>query len=140
MPFHRDTEYALACLAEMGSKEGVYSARRLSDSCNVPYDLLCKILQQLAHAGILTSVRGPSGGYRLSHQPEEIKLSDVIEAVHRGGRKVPCLDGKHCSREGNCSIRGGVITIQSMWDDILSRVSLKEFTGMKETVSQGSFR
>jgi Rrf2 family iron-sulfur cluster assembly transcriptional regulator len=39
------------------------------------------VLQALSRAGILESVRGPRGGYRLARRPREVRLAEVIEAV-----------------------------------------------------------
>ena len=140
MNFHRDTEYALISLAEMTEKDRVYSARDLSDSCNVPYGLLCKILQRLSNAGILRSIRGPRGGYRLAGRADEILLSAVVTAVHEKRRVVPCLDTRECDREEHCTIRDGVVRIQSMWDEMMSKITLKEFFGEAESVTGGALR
>jgi Rrf2 family protein len=124
---NRDTEYALICLAEMNNKNEIHSARSLSERCRVPYDLLCKVLQRLSTAGILESVRGPKGGYRLACDPGEITLSAIVSAVHEKQSTVPCLDERACERTESCSIRGGVMRIQSRWDELMSQMSLADF-------------
>ncbi len=149
MNLHRETEYALICLAAMAKDNsghpaddtagdtpndqanggGVYSARTLAESCAVPYDLLCKILQRLSQAGILESIRGPRGGYRLAQDPGRIALSSVIEAVREKQRMVPCLDTRSCERGGACNIRGGVVRMQQTWDDLIGGINLEEFIG-----------
>ena len=140
MNFNRDTEYALISLAQMTEKDRVYSARELSDSCNVPYGLLCKILQRLASAGVLRSIRGPRGGYRLAHKADQILLAAVETAVHENRRVVPCLDTRECDREEHCTIRDGVVRIQSMWDEMMSTITLAEFFGKAESVTEGALR
>jgi Rrf2 family protein len=48
------------------------------------------VLQALSRAGILESVRGPRGGYRLARRPRDITLAQVLEAL---GDPSPGLDG-----------------------------------------------
>ena len=49
------------------------------------------VLQALSRAGILESVRGPRGGYRLARRPREIPLAEVLAAVAEGSE--PAEDG-----------------------------------------------
>ena len=65
MRFTRDLEYALISLIAMGGEESVTSARDIAHAYTVPYERLCKILQRLSAAGILDSMKGAHGGYRL---------------------------------------------------------------------------
>jgi Rrf2 family protein len=127
MRFHRDVEYALISLSAMMQDGGVHSARKLAEQQKVPYGLLCKILQKLAAAGILDSVQGPRGGYRLVRDPDEVSLSTIIDAVHGEQHVVPCLDEGDCGRIDGCTIRDGVLMVQSMWDSMMSRMSLQDF-------------
>ena len=125
MRFHRDVEYALISLSEMD--DAVHSARELSDLHNVPYGLLCKILQRLSNAGILESIQGPRGGYKLIQDPEKVSLSTIIDAVHGEQHVAPCLDEGDCGRIADCTIRDGVLMVQSMWDTMLGGMSLQDF-------------
>src|SRR5262245_65907870 len=47
----------------------------------IPERFLLKVLKPLVSAGLLYSVKGPNGGYRLAKQPKEITILEVIEAV-----------------------------------------------------------
>ena len=55
--------------------------RVISERQAIPGRYLEQIFQRLRRAGLVTSKRGPGGGYRLSHAPARITLRDVIEAV-----------------------------------------------------------
>src|SRR6476661_534280 len=56
-------------------------AAKLAEYHGVPAAYLAKHLQALARAGVLETVKGPRGGYRLARPPAEITLADVVEAV-----------------------------------------------------------
>jgi Rrf2 family iron-sulfur cluster assembly transcriptional regulator len=47
----------------------------------IPARYLEQIFQKLRRAGVVTSKRGPGGGYQLARRPEEITLSAVVRAV-----------------------------------------------------------
>jgi Rrf2 family protein len=56
-------------------------AARLAEYHGVPSAYLAKHLQALARAGVLETVKGPRGGYRLARPPAEITVLDVVEAI-----------------------------------------------------------
>lgn len=56
-------------------------AARLAEYHGVPAAYLAKHLQALAGAGVLETVKGPRGGYRLARPPAEITVLDVVEAI-----------------------------------------------------------
>ncbi|MFO1066848.1 MAG: Rrf2 family transcriptional regulator [Pirellulales bacterium] len=58
------------------------AVRTIADEHQIPQQFLVQIFQQLrAPAGVITSIRGSSGGFRLSRPPVGITLSDIIDAV-----------------------------------------------------------
>jgi Rrf2 family protein len=63
------------------SETGVLSATALAEFHGVSSSYLLKHLQALAGAGLLQSVPGPKGGYRLAREPSRITLLDVVLAV-----------------------------------------------------------
>src|SRR5260221_10015300 len=56
-------------------------AARLAEYHGVPAAYLAKHLQALAKAGVLETVKGARGGYRLARSPAEITVLEVVEAV-----------------------------------------------------------
>ena len=56
-------------------------APRLAEYHGVPSAYLAKHLQALARAGVLETVKGPRGGYRLARPPTAISVLDVVEAI-----------------------------------------------------------
>lgn len=57
------------------------SGARLAEFHGVPGPYLTKHLQALTRAGVLISVSGPKGGYRLAHPAADITVLDVVEAI-----------------------------------------------------------
>jgi Rrf2 family protein len=61
--------------------DGALPAAKLAEFHGVPGAYLAKHLQALARAGVLETVKGPRGGYRLARPAAEIMLLDVVEAI-----------------------------------------------------------
>ena len=72
--------FATAHLAEHGDGTPI-QGRDIADACGIPSGHLLKILQQLVRAQILSSERGPAGGFVLRRPATEITLLDVVEAI-----------------------------------------------------------
>ena len=63
------------------SEQGVLSAAALAEFHGVSASYLLKHLQALSKAGILSTLPGPKGGYRLAKPPSTITLLDIVLAV-----------------------------------------------------------
>ena len=78
------TEYACIAMLELAlchpSEEPV-RIREIAERHNVPPRFLVQILLQLKGAGLVMSVRGAAGGYRLLLPPEKIPLGKVMEVI-----------------------------------------------------------
>src|SRR5437899_2516918 len=78
---------ALKYLAEQGSAQAdggvasAYSAKDIAEAYHIPQQLLAKILQTLAKAGLLVSHAGTHGGYALAKGATEITAFEVIRAI-----------------------------------------------------------
>jgi Rrf2 family protein len=76
-------EYGLIALRQMAMKPRgtVFTAKELAKEYELPYELLAKVLQKLARAGIIRSLQGVRGGYSLARRPEEVTVSTVIRVI-----------------------------------------------------------
>ena len=84
MKISRSVSYALVAsgyIAE-NQQDGLVSAGRISKEYGIPLEYLSKILQQLIRAKVLKSKRGPRGGFSLAHDPKDISMLQIIEAVY----------------------------------------------------------
>jgi Rrf2 family protein len=67
-------------------------ASKLAEYHGVPEAYLAKHLQGLSRAGVVESVPGPRGGYRLARDADEITVLDVVEAVDGGEPAFRCTE------------------------------------------------
>jgi len=99
------TKYAIRAVCHLaGCCDGhPIQAREIADTLGIPYHFLSKILQELARKGILTSTKGPGGGFRLVGSPEETSLYDLISVVEGPISDTECMLGLDiCSDDAKC--------------------------------------
>jgi Rrf2 family protein len=77
------SDYALRALIEVGRQDNglPVSAEEIGRRQDVPHGFLQAILADLRRAGIVRSVRGQSGGWRMARDLTDVTVADVIRAV-----------------------------------------------------------
>ncbi len=83
MKFSAKLEYALLALLYLKCEpdEMPVSGRKLSEKLSIPYRFLERILSDLKRGGLVRSVRGYQGGYKLNTDPKEISIYDVYQVI-----------------------------------------------------------
>ena len=74
------TIYAVAALQELGSipDKEVLKIKEIAANASIPQNFLEQILLELKKQGLLTSIKGAHGGYKLAKDLQEITLKDVV--------------------------------------------------------------
>jgi Rrf2 family iron-sulfur cluster assembly transcriptional regulator len=76
----------------------------IAEALDVPRNYLSKILHTLGRYGVLSSARGPRGGFRLAVDASELTLQRVIEPFDEVVERSGCLLGRErCSDENPCA-------------------------------------
>jgi len=77
------SDYALRALIEMAGRtdSSPVSAEELGRLQDIPHGFLQAILADLRRSGIVMSVRGQSGGWRMARQASDVTVADIIRAV-----------------------------------------------------------
>ncbi|ACY48890.1 RrF2 family transcriptional regulator [Rhodothermus marinus] len=93
--FSRACEYGLRAVLYLASlnHDGYVSIREIGERLNISVPFLTKIFQKLTQAGLMQSLRGPSGGVMFARSPEEITLFDVIVAIDGPDLFTECVLG-----------------------------------------------
>jgi Rrf2 family protein len=85
---------------------GPQSVKAIAARQNIPEQYLEQLIGSLRKAKLVESVRGMNGGYELAGGPEEIRVSEVLEAIEGGVRVTECALSKDaCARGENCAPR-----------------------------------
>jgi len=100
-------EYASLAVLELAKQwdhENPVCVRSICSSHNIPSQFLVQILLQLKAAGLVMSIRGAAGGYRLSRSPDQITLEDVSRAIDGGDELVTSLSENPMGRSKTVSV------------------------------------
>lgn len=124
--------HCLSILAFLPDKQAL-SAGRLAEFHGIPAPYLAKHLQALVRAGIVGSVPGPRGGFRLNRTPADINLLDVVEAVEGPEPAFRCAEirqqgpsaiGKRCYTRP-CGIAAAFARAETAWRTALRGTTLQ---------------
>ena len=125
-------EYGVICSLHLArrSEKGPVTGRDIAAQERLPADYVEQILLRLRRAGVITSTRGPRGGYMLSRPPEEISIRAVIHASELETFDLHCLshpvEEDRCAASHSCSIRPVWVLLQTKIDDVLESVCLAD--------------
>lgn len=81
------------------------SAAQLASETGLPAPTVQKLVSKLSAAGLIKSVRGAGGGFKLARPAAAITLADIVEAVEGPIAMTACIDGHDCTLESACSVR-----------------------------------
>ncbi|MBR90141.1 MAG: transcriptional regulator, BadM/Rrf2 family protein [Verrucomicrobiales bacterium] len=93
------SDYAVRAILELATRAEGGRAHRVEDlatAVGTSANYLVQILLNLKGAGLVQSVRGKQGGYRLSKAPDEISLGAVLRAVEGEVFDAPALSDANC--------------------------------------------
>ncbi len=128
------SEYALRAMTHLARlpKIGMVLGRDLSLEADVPPAYLTKVLLVLRNAGLVETVRGTGGGYRLGKPPEQIYLIEIVELFDGHKTRSKCLLGhaKECSDRDPCSAHRVWQGVRAAYLGLLVSTSLAEIAGL----------
>lgn len=130
----RKADYALVALSELARHApDSLCARELADKTEIPLPVLSGVLSQLANHGLVSSIRGVQGGYRLAKPADAISLVDIVEAVDGVPRLTQCCssieehsDKEACNLEHQCRITGPIQKVHRGLMEFMSKIVLAQ--------------
>lgn len=135
------SDYAIVILAGAArGSEPVFSARWAAEQSHLPLPAVKKVLKCLAQQGIVLSLRGMQGGYRLQRPATKIALAEVIEAVEGPFSLTDCGHGSpsegesksedSCEHREHCTIQTNLQRVNGIVRRALASVTLADLIGL----------
>lgn len=129
-------EQAIHCVLMLAGlqPDGALPAAALAEYHGVSTSYLLKHLQALAGAGVLVSVPGPRGGYRLGRAPDKITLYDIVIAIEGAAPAFRCTEIRQRGPDPlpeqffakPCAVSAAMLKAERAYRDALRQVSVAE--------------
>jgi Rrf2 family cysteine metabolism transcriptional repressor len=121
--------YGTRALLEMARHygEGPLLLRDIAERQQISLQYLERLMSPLTKSGLIHSIRGAKGGVWLSRPPQEIRLSQVVEAMEGPIIPVDCIeDPEFCNRAGACATRDVWTGVQHAIYKVLDKITLAD--------------
>lgn len=127
----KKVEYGLIALRHMAMHPlgQVFTAKELAREYDVPYELLAKVLQKMARAGIVISTQGVRGGYALGRDPKSMTVASVIQIIEDEKPMIAeCyVEGPDsCSIFDSCTIRKPLGKVQRDLNVLFDKMTIHQ--------------
>lgn len=126
--------YAVTAMLDLAlhAQQGPVSLADISERQGISLSYLEQLFAKLRRGNLVTSVRGPGGGYQLSRHMSGIHVAQVIDAVNES------VDATRCQGQGDCHSSDTCLT-HHLWCDLslqihefLSGISLADLVSRQE--------
>jgi Rrf2 family protein len=137
----KKADYGLMALKYLAEQTGgsAYSAKDIAEAYHIPPQLLAKILQTLAKAGLLVSHAGTNGGYALARGSQEITAFEVIRAIDGPLFITSCITiHGTCDLAGHCTIKEPLRKVNDSIKDLLNGICISDLIETAESERSGS--
>ncbi len=122
----KKSDYGLIAMKHLAEVQVSCSAKDLADAHSIPQELLAKILQRLARAGLLVSQHGTNGGYVLARDAAAISAFQVIQAIEGPPFITACVSTRGCGRTDRCTVREPLQKVRQGIEEVLSRLTISD--------------
>lgn len=120
--------HALKATVALAERPGEFQgASSIAERIGAPQNYLGKLLQGLIQSGVVNSLKGKGGGFKLAQPPEKISLFDVVEPVDHVSRWEGCFMGNACCSPATpCAMHSKWVTIRSDYLKMLKETTLAD--------------
>ena len=126
----RMADYAILLVCKMSNDENkVYSSQELSIITSLKITTISKILTKLTKANVTDSIRGVSGGYKLTMQAEDISVGNIIDIIDGKVALTVCVEegeNHNCDLVSLCPSQSNWQIINNTVREALNSVSIAE--------------
>lgn len=129
--------YAVTAMLDLAlhADHGPVSLADISERQSISISYLEQLFARLRKSGLVTSVRGPGGGYRLARPADQVFVASIVDSVDEQ------VDATRCGGEGTCQ-DGEMCLTHYLWQDLsaqihafLSGISLGDLVSRQEVRS-----
>ncbi|RAV05148.1 Rrf2 family transcriptional regulator [Paenibacillus sp. YN15] len=131
MKYSQATDYALHTMLHlvMAPPDKPVGVQVLADKLGVSRTYLSKMMTQLVKAGLIQSVSGVNGGYRLKQRGEDISFLDIIQAIEGTNSIFECS----LAHGSGCVVKQVVAQAEQLMEQYLKGKTIADVAQMAHT-------
>jgi len=132
MLYSKTCEHAIRALAYLASRPSgdLCLVDEIAEAEDMPRPFTSKILRDLVRAGLLTSSRGPGGGYALAREPADVSLLEIQQIIDGIGNLDRCAVGlAACNDYAPCPLHDEFKPLRQSIRSYLEETTLAEMAG-----------
>jgi len=120
--------FAVTAMVDLALRQnrGPVTLAAISERQHISLSYLEQLFGKLRRASLVSSVRGPGGGYNLAQQPAGITVADIVTAVDEPMDATQCGGKENCHDEKRCMTHDLWATLNEKMHEYLSSVSLAD--------------
>lgn len=123
------TDYGTVLMTALAAAPArVQTSQELAAGTRLAAPTVAKLLKLLGKAGLVESLRGAHGGYRLARPPERITVADIVSALEGPIALTECSVHRGCGIENHCGVRSNWRVINDAIRSALEAVTLAQMT------------
>ncbi|MCK5383058.1 MAG: Rrf2 family transcriptional regulator [Gammaproteobacteria bacterium] len=126
--------YAVTAMLDLTIRydEGPVTLADISETQGISLSYLEQLFARLKKSGLVTGLRGPGGGYRLAHEPRDISIAQVLNAIGEGTDTTLCAGNEDCQEGERCLTHALWKKLGTEIDDFLNDITLAGFLERKK--------
>ncbi|MEZ5547758.1 MAG: SUF system Fe-S cluster assembly regulator [Pseudomonadales bacterium] len=131
----RFADYGLLVINALCQVNQLTTLEQLSEKTKLTMPTIYKIMRSLVKSGLVISLRGVNGGYKITKSADQISIAEIIEAVDGPIALTDCTKGLGCQcvLEGDCQLKGNWQLVNQQVIKTLGSITLDM---MNQPVSQ----
>jgi len=120
--------FAVTAMVDLALRQnrGPVTLAAISERQHISLSYLEQLFGKLRRAALVSSVRGPGGGYNLAQPPAAISVADIVTAVDEPMDATQCGGKENCHDEKRCMTHDLWATLNEKMHEYLSSVSLAD--------------
>lgn len=129
---------AVLFLAENSSESEKHAAKHIGEELEIPLPFIAKLLQQLAKKKVISSTKGPKGGFYMTKKNAEQNVCAILDEIEANDIFAGCFMGlPKCGDDNPCPVHHIVLPFKQKLLKKFEEQSIAEFS--KEIAENGSY-
>ena len=127
MKLSTKSRYAITAMIDLAqNQDGAVSLKDISDRQSISLSYLEQLFCKLKNFKVVTSRRGPGGGYLLNKKSSEISLHEIITAVEENMDQTQCGGSMNCNKEKPCTTHNVWTGLNKIISDYMKNITIED--------------